>query len=69
MESEVSIRELKINVQKHIPDSILAGIIALEPDQLSKEDFIAKAGTWISILDSESAIHTIKGFYYGDGKR
>jgi hypothetical protein len=50
---KLSINTLKFRVSQKFPNSEIANILLNEPDKMSVEEFIAKGGTWLAILDSE----------------
>ena len=50
---KLSINTLKFRVSQKFPTSEIANILLNEPDKMSVEEFIAKGGTWLAILDSE----------------
>lgn len=50
---EVSISNLKRNFAKKFPNSSLAAVLLREPDSMSIEELIGKAGTWIVFLQAE----------------
>ena len=48
------IRGLKKRFTHKFPNTELSHILLSEPDEMSVEEFIAKCGTWLAILDNES---------------
>ena len=50
---EVSISNLKRNFVKKFPNSSLVSVLLREPDSMSIEELIGKAGTWLVFLQAE----------------
>jgi hypothetical protein len=50
---EVSISSLKRNFVKKFPSSSLVSVLLREPDSMSIEELIGKAGTWLVFLQAE----------------
>ena len=50
---EVSISNLKRNFVKKFPNSQLAAVLLCEPDSMSIEELIGKAGTWLVFLQAK----------------
>ena len=48
----VGIHDLKTLATRKFPNSEITNILLNEPDEMSVEDFIAKSGTWLSIMDA-----------------
>lgn len=49
---KLSIETLKFRTSKKFPNSEIANILLNEPDEMSIEEFIAKCGTWLAVLDA-----------------
>ncbi len=50
----VDLRRLKKLLQKMLPEgSMLELVVRNEPDFISAEEYCAKLGTWLTILDEE----------------
>jgi len=52
----VRISTLKANYLEKFPNTVLAGIISQERDEMSPLEFLEKTKIWIAILDSEEKI-------------
>ncbi|MGI0090440.1 MAG: hypothetical protein ACREBS_01905 [Nitrososphaerales archaeon] len=53
---KVDLRSLKKVLQKLLPEgSMLELVIRSEPDFISADEYCAKLGTWLTILDEETA--------------
>jgi hypothetical protein len=46
----VSVAKLKANFAKKFPDHPLTRILLSEPDILAREEFLAKAQTWLAFF-------------------
>lgn len=49
----IDLSRIKSAFSLNFPNNPLLLILSSEPDQLSLADFVAKAGTWLAILDAE----------------
>ncbi|MCL4519666.1 MAG: hypothetical protein M1587_10785 [Thaumarchaeota archaeon] len=53
---KVDLRHVKKLLQKLLPEgSMLELVIRSEPDFVSSEEYCAKLGTWLTILEEETA--------------
>jgi hypothetical protein len=50
---EISISLLKEGFSKKFPLNPLTRILLTEPDTMNADSFIAKAGTWLAIIQAE----------------
>lgn len=48
----VNLRGLKSRLNTKFPASEITNILSIEPDEMSIEAFLSKAGTWLAILDA-----------------
>ena len=53
MLNEISLADLKRKFSARFPNSQLAQVLLSEPDTLSGAEFLAKAQTWLAILENE----------------
>jgi len=52
----VKIKNLKANYLEKFPNTVLAGIISQERDEMSPLEFLERSKIWIAILESEEKI-------------
>jgi len=52
----VKIKNLKANYLEKFPNTVLAGIISQERDEMSPLEFLERSKIWIAILESEEMI-------------
>ncbi len=53
MLNEISLADLKRRFSARFPNSQLAQVLLSEPNTLSGAEFLAKAQTWLAILENE----------------
>lgn len=53
---EISISDLKRNFTERFPNSPLTPLLLCEPDSMSIDELVAKAGTWLVFLRTEKSV-------------
>jgi hypothetical protein len=51
--NKINLHKIKVEFATHFPESSLTNILLCEPDNLAPEVFLAKASTWLTILNKE----------------
>ena len=50
----INLAKIKVEFVTHFPESSLTKVLQSEPDNLTPEAFLAKVGTWLTILNNEN---------------
>ena len=49
----INLAKIKVEFATHFPESNLAKVLLSEPDDMAPEVFLAKVGTWLTLLNNE----------------